>query len=107
MGNTNGVVAEFITEKKRQEIFLELFEEKISRIYYRRLIDYQDLWEYYKNIDRHKGLNSNYDLNYLNMFMKYHTNDLANDKFWYVSKAYNTAMINYIYKWYSNSKSNI
>lgn len=110
MGNSNEVVAEFITEEKRQEMFRELFEEKISRIYYRRLIDYQELQEYYKNIIKYQGLNSNshfYDLCYLNMFIKYDTYDLSIKSSWYVCKAYKSAMINYLYKWYSNSKSNM
>ena len=110
MGNTNEVVAEYVSEEKKQQMFLELFKHKIHKIYYRRYIDYQDLEEYYKNIIKYEGLNSNshfYDLNYLNMFMKYDTYDLAKDKVWYVCKTYKTAMINYLNKWYSNSKSNM
>ena len=110
MGNSNEVVAEYVSEEKEQEMFRELFKEKIHRIYYRRLIDYRELEEYYKNIIRYRGLNSNshyYYLCYLNIFMKYDTYDLAKEDFWYVCKAYKSAMINYLYKWYSNSKSNM
>ena len=104
MGNTNTVVAEFVTEEMRESIFLGILVEKmmsIDRSIYRKT---EDLYYYYKNLENYRS-NKLHTLNYLYKFLNYNTCDLAY-KYdgWYLNRAYRVAMINYIYKWYSNSK---
>jgi len=108
MGNTNEVVAEFVTDEKRQQIFLNQFKKKLYIIGSSREKQINDLYYYYKNIENYRseyGIRED-TLNYLYKFSNYDTCDLAY-KYdgWYLNRAYRIAMINYIYKWYSNSKS--
>lgn len=107
MGNTNEVVAEFVTEEKRQEIFLNEVKKKFLKIDWSFSEKNDDLYYYYKNIEKYRseyGIRED-RLNYLYKFLNYNTCDLAY-KFdgWYLNTAYRVAMTNYIYKWYSNSK---
>jgi|11BtaG_2_1085332.scaffolds.fasta_scaffold35398_3 hypothetical protein len=102
MGNTMDVVAEFVTEEMRESIILGLLVEKImsvDRSIYRKT---EDLYYYYKNI-RDPTLPEHFT--YLYKFQYYNTRMLAlkNDGK-VIHRAYRSAMINYIFKWYSNSK---
>jgi len=107
MGNSNEVVAKYVTEEERQKIFLCALDKKIYIIGNSREKQIDMLYEYYKNIENYRseyGIRED-NLNYLYKFLNYNTCDLAY-KYdgWYLNRAYRVAMINYIYKWYSNSK---
>jgi len=113
MGNTNEVVAEFITEEEFNELLRRekhkklkeaqiLFRDKMKKIYHNN-----DLSYYYSNIKIYRNENSELQsLNDLNKFLNYDTYELVRDTT-YLGKSYRVAMCNYIYKWYSNSKSNM
>lgn len=106
MGNTNEVVAEFVTDEKRQEIFLNEFKQKFYPIIISRWRQVEHLYYYYKNIEEYDsqvGVCNKYQYNYLYRFKWYDTYELVNDTY-ELGKMYRVAMINYIYKWYSNSK---
>ena len=106
MGNTNEVVAEFITEEKRQELFLNEFKQKFYPIIESRWRQIEHLYYYYKNIEEYRGEEcycNEYEWNYLYKFKWYDTYELVRDT-GELGRAYRVGMINYIYKWYSNSK---
>ena len=92
------------------------FKSNSSKIYYRRREKTNVLWfsrwkvlleYYYRNIEIYRNenseLQSHHKLNDLNKFLNYDTYELARDTT-YIGKTYKIAIINYIYKWYSNSK---
>ena len=107
MGNTNQIVAEFVTDEKRQQIFLNQFKQKLYPIIESRWRQWDHLYYYYKNIGEHRsevGFCNKYQSNYLYRFKWYDTYELVRDT-GELGKIYRVGMINYIYKWYSNSKS--
>ena len=106
MGNTNELVAEYVSEEERQKIFLNQFKQKLYPIIQSREKQINYLYYYYKNIEGHRGEEwycNEYELNYLYKFKWYDTYELVRDT-GYLGRIYRIAMCNYIYKWYSNSK---
>lgn len=110
MGN-NQVVGEYVSEEELQEIeqkdFLNTVKYKFNKVSFtiRKEEDY--LRGYYYNIKKHIGecinIKSYTKLNILNRFLDYDTYELVRDT-GFKGRAYRIAMINYIYKWYSNMK---
>ena len=113
MGNSNEIVAQYISEEEFNELLRRekhkklkeaqiLFRDKMKKIYQNN-----DLYYYYKNIKMYRNenseLQSHHKLNDLNKFLNYDTYELVRDTT-YLGKSYRVAMCNYIYKWYSNSK---
>tara|TARA_R110000796_G_scaffold69894_2_gene159096 strand:+ start:215 stop:538 length:324 start_codon:yes stop_codon:yes gene_type:complete len=107
MGNSNEIVAKYITEEERKQMFYDLVGEKLYRIGDKRSRKKVLLEYYYKNIEIYRNenseLQSHHKLNDLNKFLNYDTYELVRDTT-YIGKTYKIAIINYIYKWYSNSK---
>ena len=107
MGNSNEIVAKYITEEERKQMFYDLVKYKFEKICDNRRRVQRNLYYYYKNIKIYRNenseLQSHHKLNDLNKFLNYDTYELVRDT-GYLGKSYKISIINYIYKWYSNSK---
>tara|TARA_R110002020_G_scaffold216842_1_gene424657 strand:+ start:1860 stop:2165 length:306 start_codon:yes stop_codon:yes gene_type:complete len=100
MGNTNEIVATYVSEeefnellrrekhKKKKEAEL-LFRDKMLKIY--QISNSKDILLMFYYGEKWRFLNE----------FKY---ELVCGEIQFLTKVYNIAMINYIYKWYSNSK---
>ncbi len=117
MGNSNEVVAKYVSEEEYNELLRRekhrkkkqaelLFKQKLYPIIQSREKQINHLYYYYKNIEGHRGEEwdcNEYELNYLYKFKWYDTYELVRDT-GYLGRIYRIAMINYIYKWYDNYK---
>tara|TARA_R110000824_G_scaffold154614_1_gene326808 strand:+ start:1519 stop:1839 length:321 start_codon:yes stop_codon:yes gene_type:complete len=105
MGNSNEVVANYVSEEEYNEILRRekhqklqkaniLFRDKMQKIYFISNSKDNLLMFYYGEKWR-----------FLNEFLDYYKYELVcRLEVGFLTKVYKVAMINYLYKWYSNSK---